>query len=109
MGNTAGVAINIPALNVNSNITVNVSVATSHEGNTAAPWVITGAASGAALGATLGGPAGALIGAAAGASAGLIRVHLGRRDPEARARSTVNAVGVTQSRLSAVSMFEAAH
>jgi hypothetical protein len=87
MGNTAGVAINNPTVNVNpvhtnvttNNVSVNVSV-NAAEANTA-PTVMAGAAGGAALGAVLAGPGGALVGAAIGAGAGMVRVHMGRQAP----------------------------
>jgi len=89
MGNTAGVAVHNPTLNINpshtnvtntnTNVTVNVSVGPASEDRVA---VMAGAAGGAALGAALGGPAGALVGAALGAGAGMVRAHIGRRLPE---------------------------
>jgi len=89
MGNTAGVAVHNPTLNINpshtnvtntnTNVTVNVSVGPASEDRVA---VMAGAAGGAAFGAALGGPAGALVGAALGAGAGMVRAHIGRRLPE---------------------------
>ena len=89
MGNTAGVAVHNPTLNVNptqtnvtntnTSVTFNVSVGTASEDRVA---VMAGAAGGAAFGAALGGPAGALVGAALGAGAGMVRAHVGRRLPE---------------------------
>ena len=91
MGNTAGVAVHNPTLNINpshtnvtntnTNVTANVSVGPASEDRVA---VMAGAAGGAALGAALGGPAGALVGAALGAGAGMVRahMHIGRRLPE---------------------------
>ena len=89
MGNTAGVAVHNPTLNVNptqtnvtntnTSVTFNVSVGSASEDRVA---VMAGAAGGAAFGAALGGPAGALVGAALGAGAGMVRAHVGRRLPE---------------------------
>ena len=89
MGNTAGVAIHNPTLNVNpshtnvtntnTNVTVNVNVSAPSEGRVA---VLAGAAGGAAFGAAFGGPGGALVGAALGAGAGMVRAHIGRRLPD---------------------------
>ena len=89
MGNTAGVAVHNPTLNVNptqtnvtntnTSVTFNVSVGAASEDRVA---VMAGAAGGAAFGAALGGPAGALVGAALGAGAGMVRAHVGRRLPE---------------------------
>ena len=89
MGNTAGVAVHNPTLNVNpsqtnvtntnTSVTFNVSVGAASEDRVA---VMAGAAGGAAFGAALGGTAGALVGAALGAGAGMVRAHVGRRLPE---------------------------